>query len=344
MLHSPLPLSRMDIPDINDVYRIGVELTLYEPGPGALPDLPPMIPKPRRFPVWPICHLSPTLQERLRTDPLSACYADSNRVEKNRPQLPAMSIRLENSLAGGFRDDRPAQVWEATGGNPTRRLVARIYDPLYYDDCATNRFAIIKRSVAIENEAYRILQDYQGTSVPHFCGVFVAEILGCPQPRYVYVVLLEYIPGNDLRDLMTNQPNISPEHSALMKDPAKTCPEHRVALIDAAARLLYIFFPLGIIPDDMAERNIVLRIPSTESTEDFCDFELCPWQRKIHIDLTFPRTTPEHPYAPHMWMIDFEYTKFLEKERSIWYCRNFVASKWPIVFTKEARQVLSSLE
>ncbi|KAJ7873465.1 hypothetical protein B0H14DRAFT_3438240 [Mycena olivaceomarginata] len=123
---------------------------------------------------------------------------------------------------------------------------------LYYN--ITKRFGISERAVATKNEAYKILEPIQGSHVPHFCGIIVAEIYGCLNPRHIYVVLLEYIPGIDIRRLMENV------------DPAgdKSCHEHK-AIVDSTSRLAHDIFSFGVLLKDMAPRNVVMWIPEPPS-------------------------------------------------------------------------------
>ncbi|KAJ7479838.1 hypothetical protein FB451DRAFT_1556651 [Mycena latifolia] len=320
-------MEKSHIPPLSSVYYAGTNFTLNEPQ--ELPELPSRTIGSQTFPTWPRFPLKASQQEELRNNPLAACYAHDVGY---RAQAGVIDIALEKPLATGFRQHRPAQVWLAGAENPVRRFVARMYDPLYYDNCCTDRFAIINQAVAIENEAYGILREHQGTHVPRFCGIFVTEISGSDnlKPRHIYVVLLEYIPGEDIRHLMENEAS------------ENTCDGHRAAIVDAAARLAYIFFPLGILPDDMMPRNIVRRTPDTPSTEDFCDSMRCPWRNRLHIDLAFPRSTTDHPYAPRVWMIDLEHVKFWEKRRTISYCRAWIRCCWNATWlTDEARKLLN---
>ncbi|KAJ6602715.1 hypothetical protein DFH09DRAFT_1301722 [Mycena vulgaris] len=143
-----------------------------------------------------------------------------------------MDISLEKSRTTGLRQHRPAQVWMVTSTqDPDQRLVARMYESLYYENWFTDRFATIERAVAIENAAYGILQEYQRSQVPRLCGVFVTEITGCGRLRHIYVVLLEYIPGENIRHLMQDETG------------KNICDKHKASIVDAVARLACVRSP-----------------------------------------------------------------------------------------------------
>lgn len=97
----------------------------------------------------------------------------------------SMTIQLQTALATGVRE-RPAQVWSRTATSATlgKPFVARLYDPLYYGDDFTDRFSLRDQAVAVEHEVYTRLNDLQRVIIPHFYGVFVAEIPGTP-PRHI---------------------------------------------------------------------------------------------------------------------------------------------------------------
>ncbi|KAK7012950.1 hypothetical protein R3P38DRAFT_2788928 [Favolaschia claudopus] len=305
-------------PDIESVYQSGASFSLFYPE--RLPDKPVQrIVVPGAIPRWPQLRLDPELRKQLRKVPLDACY-ERNIAYRTHPV--ATTIKLEEGLSTGFREEQAAQVWRVSSPSYTESLVARLYDPLYYNNLSTDRFAGIERSVAIYNEAYKHLKSLEGSHVPALRGIFVAEIsVGFPKPRYIYCVLSDYAPGTDMRRLFK-------EHDP---DGKKTCDHHKAALIDCAARLLYDFFPLTIYPHDMYTRNVVMDIPDTPSLENFCDVEGCPWRNKIHIDLEFPRSQPEHQYAPKAKMIDLDILRFMEPKAwmlDISYCRSWIVKLW----------------
>ncbi|KAK7062443.1 hypothetical protein R3P38DRAFT_3251740 [Favolaschia claudopus] len=305
-------------PDIETIYHAGVKIPLFHPKQMPAKPVQRMLGK---LPTWPELVLNDQLEKELVTIPLDACYA------REIPYLSssaATTIELEVELSTGLRESHAAQVWRVTSpisGNP---LVARLYDPLYFHNYTTDRFAFIERAVAIQDEGYKHLKGLEGSHVPTMHGIFVAEVsgIGFPTPRHIYCVLSDYVPGIDLRCLMD-------EHDDRTR--SKTCHAHKAAIVDCAARLVYDFFGRTIVPEDMYPRNLIMNVPDIPSPEDFCDVEVCPWRKKIHIDLDFPRIQPEHPYAPKAQLIDLELLRFMKplpRMKNIFYCRQWVLGQW----------------
>jgi len=80
------------------------------------------------------------------------------------------------------------------------QLVAKIYDPMFFDDNKTqwnHPFFLQDLSVPSEMEAYWQLGPLQETVVPWFYGYFAAA-LPAQHGRTVYIILLEEVPGRDL--------------------------------------------------------------------------------------------------------------------------------------------------
>ncbi|KAJ6615836.1 hypothetical protein B0H10DRAFT_2039226 [Mycena sp. CBHHK59/15] len=234
------------IPPVDSVYykpdptRSGATFKLY--APTKIPDLPPM--------------------KILRVkDLLTAEKANDAPYD---PQVSMMTIALETPLATGAREEGPAQVWRDNAAGSSTPLVARVYDPLYFTITIYDR----------EKEAYARLKDYQGTLVPRFHGIFVAEIPGA-RPRHVYVVLLEYIAGVDLQARMRAAGEA-------------TCLQHKAGLFNAVARASYPFTETA---------NVLLQEPQEPSAENFCVAPGCPFRNIFHIDLG-DSLDDEHPHAP----------------------------------------------
>ncbi|KAJ7112958.1 hypothetical protein C8R44DRAFT_741303 [Mycena epipterygia] len=190
-----------------------------------------------------------------------------------------MTIVLKKLLATGFCEERRKSGWQRVGAHlsvwlrdvcshckSSRNREGGVHHPQDVPGIAQSD---IPRRVCSENPWLR-------EATPHIrCSV-------------------EYILGEDLRHLMKGDTG------------ENTCSAHQGIIIDAAARLLHRFFSLGILPSDMMPRNVVLCTPDTASSEECCPSTSCPWQMTLHSDLTISRPMREHPYTPHMWMIDLE--------------------------------------
>jgi hypothetical protein len=96
------------------------------------------------------------------------------------------------------------------------RLIAKIYDPLYFndEDGRLNPFLCVDRHYAHESRAYHVLSEMQGTRIPIFYGSYSLEL---PTHRTVRLILIEYIPGTTLQSLKTraDPSRTSSEHNAL---------------------------------------------------------------------------------------------------------------------------------
>ncbi|KAJ7186583.1 hypothetical protein C8R46DRAFT_1341952, partial [Mycena filopes] len=303
-------------------YRPGTSLFLYEPA--TMRKLPPVQHPDTPGASWDRLILrSSKLRERLTLNALQVCYEhDIPWIERSDPS----TLVLESSLATGKREERPVQVWTPRFKDSADLLVARIYDPLYFDVVYRDRFAYVERAVAIEQECYSRMADYGGLLVPHYVGLFVVEVPGPQGPRHVYAILLRHIPGPDIRQVM--------DHGVGLR----TCPPHQAAIIDAAARILYRFFRRGIFLKDLKDANTILQLPETPSTESFCPESDCPMRNLIRMDFTFDPSAPDpppHPYAPRAFLIDMELAVFYTvaddsylNNFDIIICRRMVHRKW----------------
>ncbi|KAJ7815241.1 hypothetical protein B0H14DRAFT_2603624 [Mycena olivaceomarginata] len=176
------------------------------------------------------------------------------------------------------------------------------------------------------SQMYSRLKPLAGNLAPQYFGVFVAQIPGPERPRHVYVILLRHIEGSDVRQLMGDGAA------------ERACAEHKTSIIDAAARVLYQFFRLGISPTDLKDSNTILQLPRTPSNEDFCTFPTCPFRHFIHIDFTFDASCPQspgHAYTPRAFIIDLERAIFYSEnsaivgEADIQDCRVNTIQQWP---------------
>ncbi|KAJ7864123.1 hypothetical protein B0H14DRAFT_3133795 [Mycena olivaceomarginata] len=290
--------------DITQVYAPGTTLKLYQPA--TVPGLPPILYPDTWGARWPRMTITMAERKKIReSDPLQLFYEHD--VAYDTHSLPTV-ITLATPLATGTREERPVQVWTARREDSTDLLVARIYDPLYYKIMWRDRFEVIERAVAIENECYSRLKPLAGNLAPQYFGVFVAQIPGPERPRHVYVILLRHIEGSDVRQLMGDGAA------------ERACAEHKTSIIDAAARVLYQFFRLGISPTDLKDSNTILQLPRTPSNEDFCTFPTCPFRHFIHIDFTFDASCPQspgHAYTPRAFIIDLERAVFYSENSAI---------------------------
>jgi len=166
------------------------------------------------------------------------------------------------------------------------QLVAKIYDPVWFDDAQwCDPFKLCNRSVSQEVESYQRLEQLQGTKVPRFYGHFVAP-LASQLNRTVNVILMEYIPGQDLL-------HVVPQDVA-----GAVCHAHKDAILEAVLNIVLDMDVLGVGHLDLQSRNVILRPP--KERREFCASPTCPLRLEADYgDL-------------EIVMIDFEMVEFRE--------------------------------
>ncbi|KAK0442528.1 uncharacterized protein EV420DRAFT_1077386 [Desarmillaria tabescens] len=261
LYHLPVIPLPSEVSDPDTLYRPNAHFELY-PCP------------PPRCPPHDQCMYT---ESSLRLEKTSGLYAASltHRIPIPPSSQPSETIVLCEKLCGGFREERVTHVWTATRGAEGQTVIAKIFDPLYFIDPyeGTDPFPFVDLSVSREVEAYRRLESLQGTKVPQFLGLFVS-----PSPsqgnRTVYVLLLEYVPGKDVRYLVPSPTSDSPPDSE--DTVTKLCPTHRSSIVNAAVTVFYDILMSGVKQRDMAPRNLIIRPPLRGGGNPFCDKEDCP--------------------------------------------------------------------
>ncbi|KAK0452886.1 uncharacterized protein EV420DRAFT_1765981 [Desarmillaria tabescens] len=161
-------------------------------------------------------------------------------IARRVPTISAnVSIVLDKRLLSSTH--RIAHVWTAHVHNSSPNatvypsiMIAKIYDPVYFGEAQYfDPFSFLDFFVSRETQAYQRLKWLYGTKVPHFYGNFVAP-LHAQHSRTVNIILLEYIHGRDIRDLVPRE--IS----------GALCSTHKDTLIDATLRLYFDIYALGI--------------------------------------------------------------------------------------------------
>ena len=87
-----------------------------------------------------------------------------------------------------------------------KKLVAKVYDPLYFDDHGgyIDPFACVDKHYTHEVHAYHVLAEFQGRLIPRFYGSFSLEIPPCQggsATRTVRLILIEHIQGLSMRQV-----------------------------------------------------------------------------------------------------------------------------------------------
>ncbi|KAK7062441.1 hypothetical protein R3P38DRAFT_2597525 [Favolaschia claudopus] len=315
-----------NVPDLSSLYFPGQTLTVFQPS-----EIPPL---PKRtdeglFGTHPTVLFDRIQRSRMETAPLEFCVEHDIRPMAN---SPSFEIRLLNPLSTGTSRERCSQVWVATSSKfEGTKLVARVYDPLYFDhtDTATDRFHLCNLAVATQSAVYPLLAELQGISIARFYGVFVVEV-PTPNipPRHLYLTLSEWISGNDIRQEMRGQKG------------KLTCVPHKAAILDSAARLIHEFTKRGVYWDDTADRNTIIHLESTPSQHPFCGCTTCSFRYLLFIDRISSKAneTPSaislephnlSKYAPRLSFIDLDDCRLIPTmDESLHDCRMQVSARW----------------
>jgi hypothetical protein len=283
------------IPTVEGTYHAGAALDLYAWRPPARPNGP-----------WSQHgqYEDPKLRMTQHTDRYNKSISERFALPSTPPDV---SITLEKRISLSMR--RVPHVWSARihNGSPNAGtttdlttypplLIAKIFDPVFFDDDEaewSDPFALRDLGVSYEAETYERLISLQGTKVPRFYGHFVTPLLS-QDGRMVNVILLEQVPGIDLRTLVPDEVT------------EKLCLKHKDAIIDAALCLFFDVLARGVFQRDMQPRNIILRPQQgLVSGTQYCTTSECPLYVKVACsDLD-------------MVMVDFELVEFKEPEESL---------------------------
>ncbi|KAJ3566403.1 hypothetical protein NP233_g7027 [Leucocoprinus birnbaumii] len=208
---------------------------------------------------------------------------------------PTVTITLEKRMESSMR--RVAHVWSArvrAGATTTypSHLVAKIYDPVFFDDKETKKYDPFEErdsGIAYEVESYRRLESLYETKVPRFYGYFAA-MLPNQDSRTVFILLLEQVPGRDMCAIVPP------------KDAEKVCIKHKEAIVDAVLNLCADVYACGVNHQDMQPRNVILRPQKHASLSlsrtRFCDTEECLLALEVDCE------------DLHMVLVDFEIVEF----------------------------------
>ncbi|KAK7062457.1 hypothetical protein R3P38DRAFT_3167458 [Favolaschia claudopus] len=311
---------------IHAVYRPGTTLRLFSPS--NLPTVPARDDE-GFFGKYYRHIFNDSERTRILDSPLEICA-------EHEPQYDAgstpESLTLQEALTPGERE-RPTHVWTAKSTSfGDNLLVIRLYDPLYYgDNYHTNRFTQRDQLVAVEKEVYTRLELLQGKIIPHFLGVFVAEIPANARyaARYVYAVVLHWMPGVDVRHIMAN--NVGRD----------TCIPHKAAIIHSVAKYFWEIVGMGVYLDASCDSNTLMQLEPIAATVSFCQSATCPFRHRLYINEAFtdPKSISREvalKYTPRITLIDMMCARFLGPREQFLedgafdfiLCRKLVLSQW----------------
>ncbi len=137
---------------------------------------------------------------------------------------------------------------------PGERIVAKIYDPLYYDheQDDVDPFVASDLAYAAETAAYETLTRLHGSVVPRYYGSYMFELFepSMAATRAVRLILLEYIGGQAMRDL----------------DPRDFSQRDRQDIIRGIIDAESALYAEGVFQRDLMPRNVMLLIGPNAAT------------------------------------------------------------------------------
>lgn len=154
-------------------------------------------------------HLKPkTAQERKFVHPLAQCLFHLP-LPGSDGQMTAEVKRIRPIRAGDNHKAQIVVVQVTSSSSPMLptdvELVAKIYDPLYFnhDDDFTDPFFCVDNAYSHETAAYRKLSNLQGGILPKYFGSFTIQLpvnqKQEKKTRFVRLILLEVIPGRTIQ-------------------------------------------------------------------------------------------------------------------------------------------------
>lgn len=153
------------------------------------------------------------------------------------------------------------------------RLVAKIYDPLYFNDEEgyINPFLCVDRHYTHESRAYRVLSEMQGKEIPKFYGSYSLELPSVGHTfRTVRLILIQLICGSDLSTIMNLRGPFSQERrQGIMR-----------SVIDFESRV----YERDILLADLFPRNILLKTPQSTTPDVGSDEDETPREEEEEED------------------------------------------------------------
>lgn len=146
-----------------------------------------------------------------------------------------------------------------SGADSDELLVAKLYDPLYFDheQDDADPFMCVDLAYRRETAAYTKLQSFQGGVIPRFFGSFSlsvpAHYRGLNDVRQVRLILMEYISGPCLADL----------------DPSGFSQLERQTIMKAIVDTETALYNCDVVSNDTHPRNIMIpnRCPSSHESQ-----------------------------------------------------------------------------
>ncbi|KAE8163869.1 hypothetical protein BDV40DRAFT_287402 [Aspergillus tamarii] len=199
--------------------------------------------------------------QRQNTDVLRRCLA-----KKPLPGwLGSRALHLKIKKAIRVGDGKTSQIVLVdvlSGQGFTTPLVAKLYDPLYYDHSLddVDPFLYVDVEYTRETAAYRHLHSHGEKHVPEYYGSYTMDISHSDgQSRTVRLILLQYIAGNSM-DALQPRDFTQPLRKIIMEQ-----------IVNVESRL----YENNLWHRDTSPRNIIIQRPDSNSSNPqitFIDF------------------------------------------------------------------------
>ncbi|PLB33655.1 uncharacterized protein BDW47DRAFT_134967 [Aspergillus candidus] len=205
------------------------------------------------------CHNSRSgRKERSQLSPVKRCL--KNPPLQGTVGLDSADLKILDLLKVG--DGRKSQIFtvRVSGSRfdpelfpETRILVAKVYDPLYFDDQegVINPFLCVDQHYTHEVHVYQdALRRMQGHLLPRFHGSYSLELpVESSQTRTVRLILLEYVPGISM-------------HQADSQDFTQ---DWRMRIMNWVISFESLAYKMGVLLTDLRPQNVIL-LQSPEGT------------------------------------------------------------------------------
>lgn len=215
------------------------------------------------------CSLNPnTAYERESKHPLERCLLHPPLPGSDRPHTVLMeltgTIRIGDNQSAQLAAVQVLNVTPTTthGLLTNQTLVAKLYDPLYFDHDQDDAdpFLCVDRDYSRETATYTALSKLQGTVIPKYYGSYSLEIpVDATRKRFVRLILIELITGTSMQQL----------------DPAGFSQLERQIIMKAVIDVESLIYTYNVQHRDIHPRNIIVAgkfAPSHSRKVVFIDF------------------------------------------------------------------------
>ncbi|KAL9098240.1 MAG: hypothetical protein Q9163_006066 [Psora crenata] len=206
-------------------------------------------------------------RERVSVHPLERCLLNPPLPGSDGRQI--VHIKITGSIRLGDKHHAQLAAVEVLKDTPVNHslpknlsLVAKFYDPLYFDHNEDDGDPVISvnRDYLHETATYKALSTLQGTVIPKYYGSYSLELpVNAHKKRLVRLILIEFIPGTSMREL----------------EPASFSQLERQMIMKAVVDAESLIYTYNVRHGDLEPRNVLIPgkvVPSHPRTAVIIDF------------------------------------------------------------------------